>query len=180
MSFDRLNSSLESILEKYRQSFAKKTFADESSEEDDLMLVFGLSQQSKAANKQYWGRELGMCWELLLKNLFQQTCSNFTEAIDTTHDFIVGKDAIDTKYRIGSGDAKTLRGWRENGKNLIERDFTPVILILRNDSLSQALKACETGGWQIKSGRDSYEYIYNLTQFDLQSWLQARRNSFLL
>ncbi|WP_094675218.1 hypothetical protein [Hydrocoleum sp. CS-953] len=75
---------------------------------DDLMLVFGLNQEIKARNKQYWGRELGMCWERIVKEICRQTCDNFNEAIrdgnDELCDFVVGLDAIDTKYRIGSGD----------------------------------------------------------------------------
>jgi len=42
-----LNRSLEAILEQYGQSFTSKVFADESPEEDDLMLVFGLTQAIK-------------------------------------------------------------------------------------------------------------------------------------
>ncbi|WP_293061931.1 hypothetical protein [Okeania sp. SIO2B3] len=67
MNNNQLNNSLDIILQKYSQSFASKIFIQESLEADDLMLVFGLNQEIKARNKQYWGRELGMCWERIVK-----------------------------------------------------------------------------------------------------------------
>ncbi|MEM1169092.1 MAG: hypothetical protein AAGJ08_08485 [Cyanobacteria bacterium P01_H01_bin.35] len=108
MNNNQLNNSLDIILQKYSQSFAAKILTQESSEADDLMLGFGLNQEIKAINKQYWGRELGMCWERIVKEICRQTCDNFNEAIrdgnDELCDFVVGLDAIGTKYRIGSGD----------------------------------------------------------------------------
>jgi hypothetical protein len=58
--------------------------------------------------------------------------------------------------------------------------FNPVLLILRTDNLSQAIKACQVGGWIIKCGDDAYDYIYQLTKFDLKSWLKQRKNYFSL
>lgn len=182
MNPDRLNNSLERILEQYRNSFANKAFVEESSEEDDLMLVFGLTQDIKAENRQYWGRELGMCWQRLVTELCRQFCDDFSgpirEGKDEICDLVVGQDAIDTKYRIGSGDSGTLKKFRDYGRKLRVVNFRPVLLILRNDSLPQALSACLTGGWVINAGNDAYQYIYDLTQFDLQAWLQQRRNRF--
>lgn len=116
MSQDNLNRSLETILRRYQQAFTTKTFGEESPEEDDLMLIFGLTQTIKAANKQYWGRELGACWERLVIHLCQNTCADYQKARDRRYDLTVGSLAIDTKYRIGSGDAKTLRGFRQNAR----------------------------------------------------------------
>lgn len=182
MRSNTLNRLLEEILEQYRRSFVGKAFAEESPEEDDLMLVFGLTQDIKLQNKQYWGRELGMCWQRLVTELCRQTCSNFSSAIRTGRDeicdLVVGQDAIDTKYRIGSGDSGTLKKFRQYGKTLSELSFRPVLLVLRNDSLPQALTACRAGGWVVKSGNNAYEYLYSLTQSDLQAWLQQRRNRF--
>ena len=48
MNSDTINSSLERILAQYGESFPLKVFGEESAEEDDLMLVFGLSQSVKA------------------------------------------------------------------------------------------------------------------------------------
>ncbi len=50
---DPKSKSLEAILQEYQQSFSAKLFGEESAEEDDLMLVFGLTQEMKAENKQY-------------------------------------------------------------------------------------------------------------------------------
>ncbi|MDY7012982.1 MAG: restriction endonuclease [Cyanobacteriota bacterium] len=174
MNYDNLDRSLEEIVDRYRLSFANKVFLEESSEEDDLMKLFGLTQATKAQNKQYWGRELGACWERLVKEICQQTCDNYCEPQNSTYDLLVGRDAIDTKYRIGSGDAKTLRGWRQNGQDLLSRKLRPILLIIRNDSLQQAIATCRAGGWVVKSGNDAYDYLYELTQFDLQTWLRNK------
>lgn len=116
MSSDEISNSLEVILSKYNQSFLDKTFGEESLEEDDLMLVFGLTQDIKAGNKQYWGRELGMCWQRLITELCQKTCTNYSDSIkkdrDEICDLIIGNHAIDTKYRIGSGDSGTLKKFK--------------------------------------------------------------------
>lgn len=180
MNDNQLNHSLETILRKYSESFAAKIFSEESSEADDLMLVFGLTQEIKAENKQYWGRELGMCWERIVKEICRQTCDTFNEAIregnDELCDFLVGLDAIDTKYRIGSGDSGTLKKFRQYAARLNNIGYNPVLLILRNDSLPQAINACSLGGWQVMSGSDTFNYINQTTGFDLKSWLQNRRN----
>lgn len=72
MNNNNLNNSLENILTQYQQSFSQKIFSEEESENDDLMQVFGLTQEIKSENRQYWGRELGKCWELLVKELCKE------------------------------------------------------------------------------------------------------------
>lgn len=62
MSPEQIEVRLSKILKQYGDSFSTKIFGDESSEIDDLMQVYGLTQEIKMENKQYWGRELGMCW----------------------------------------------------------------------------------------------------------------------
>jgi len=57
---------LEQILAKYQNSFTEKVYAEENEEHDILMDVFGISPIIKKENRQYWGRELGMCWQLLV------------------------------------------------------------------------------------------------------------------
>ena len=184
MNPNSLNSSLESILQQYCQSFTGKVFAEESSEEDDLMLVFGLTQALKAENRQYWGRELGMCWQRLVTQLCSQTCAQFGAAIregkDEICDLIVGSDAIDTKYRIGSGDSGTLKKFKKYGERLRQLGYRPVLLILRNDNLPSAITACRTGGWVVISGSSSYDYLRQNTGLDLQKWLQERKNRYAL
>lgn len=182
MSPEVLSHRLENILERYQKSFLNKDFPGESLEEDDLMLVYGLTQDIKAENRQYWGRQLGMCWQFLVTELCRERCENFNEAIkdgrDELCDLVVGKDAIDTKYRIGSGDSGTLKKFKQYAQKLTSDSYRPILLILRNDSLSQAIKACEKGGWIIKQGDETYNYLYSLTKFDLKTWLQNRRNRF--
>ena len=104
MSSKEIENSLETILTKYSESFSEKVFSEQSSAEDDLMRVFGLTQEMKSNNRQYWGRELGACWERLVKELCQLTCDRFQEPHNTSYDLAIAKDAIDTKYRLGSGD----------------------------------------------------------------------------
>lgn len=181
MNPNEISSSLEFVLQQYSRSFTAKVFGEESLEEDDLMLVFGLTQVIKAGNRQYWGRELGMCWQRLVTEVCKQTRNdNFRSAIregkDEICDLVVGTDAIDTKYRIGSGDSGTLKKFRQYGFRLRELGFRPVLLILRNDNLPQAIIACTNGGWTVMSGSVTYEYLRETTGFDLELWLKARRN----
>lgn len=182
MKLDELSTKLESILQKYGESFAGKLFGEESSEEDDLMLAFGLTQMTKVENKQYWGRELGMCWQLITSEVFKAHCNNYKgpvrEGADEMCDFVVGKTAIDTKYRIGSGDSGTLKKFKQYAGKLRATGYVPRILILRNDNLPAAIAACTVGGWEITWGAASYEYIFETTGFNLQSWLKERKNMF--
>lgn len=182
MILEELNQALEKILKEYGESFASKVFGGESREVDDLMLVFGLTQQTKARNKQYWGRELGKCWERLVIELCRRACDNFREGIkegaDELCDLVVGKDAIDTKYRIGSGDSGTLKKFKQYGRRLKELGLRPIQLIVRTDNLPAAITACITGGWEVKSGVDAYRYLQTITKFDIQPWLRERKDRF--
>lgn len=184
MNYDFINIFLESIIKQYQASFSSKVFLEETLAEDELMQVFGITQEIKAGNKQYWGRELGMCWQRLIVELFKNSRDDYRPPIkegkDEICDLIVGTDAIDTKYRIGSGDSGTLKKFRQYGTKLRQLNFRPILLILRQDSLPHAIKACVTGGWIVKSGDDAYQYIYEITQFDLKIWLQTRKNLFYL
>lgn len=179
---DALSRSLEQILERYQTAFAAKTPPEESPEEDDVMLVFGLTQSIKARNKQYWGHELGMCWQRLVTKLFRQTRQDVGAALrsggDELCDLVVGSDAIDTKYRIGSGDSGTLKKFRRNGEQLSAQGYTPILLIVRNDNLPAALTACTAGTWVVLTGEQSYAYIYQQTRFDLRGWLRTRTRQF--
>lgn len=180
MNKEILYKSLEKILVQYEQSFKIKTFNDESKELDELMLVFGLTQEIKTENRQYWGRELGMCWQLLITEVFKQSCDDFSGPIrdgaDEICDLVAGLDAIDTKYRIGSGDSGTLKKFKAYGSKLRSMGLRPVLLILRNDNLPAAITACNTGGWIVISGDNAYKYIFDKTKFDLHTWLHERKD----
>lgn len=80
------------------------------------MDVFGISPELKRENRQYWGRELGMCWQRLVIEVCKHTRKDYAPSIrvgaDEPCDLVVGKLAIDTKYRIGSGDSGTLKKFK--------------------------------------------------------------------
>ncbi len=58
----RLSDAVDEILDAYKVSFCDKTYSDENDDHDVLMDVFGIAPALKRENRQYWGRELGMCW----------------------------------------------------------------------------------------------------------------------
>lgn len=182
MTPSEVNASLEAILHQYEESFRGKEFGGESPEVDNLMSVFSLTQDMKIGNRQYWGRELGMCWQKLIVELCKATCDTFRGAIredgDELCDLVVKNDAIDTKYRIGSGDSGTLKKFKSYGKNLRDRGLRPILLIVRNDNLPAAITACRTGGWEVLTGDESFGYIKETTEFDLRAWLIERKGKF--
>ncbi|MBW4695636.1 MAG: hypothetical protein KME27_28130 [Lyngbya sp. HA4199-MV5] len=174
--------SLESVLIKYQNSFAEKVYLDENDDHDPLMDVFSLSPQLKRENRQYWGRELGMCWQLLAIEVCRTHCNNFRPALrfenDEPCDLVVGNRAIDTKYRIGSGDSGTLKKFKFYGSLLRENGYEPIFLILRKDNLAAAITACQVGTWGVYTGDDSFEFLRNLTGFDLKAFLTERAGAY--
>ncbi len=121
------------------------------------------------------GRELGKCWETLLRDLFEATCEDFEApkkfGKDEPADFFIGKDAIDAKYRVGSGDSGTLKKFESYGKLLKKKGFRPVFLFLRTDNLPSAISKMNAGGWLILTNDDTFDYIKINTGFDLKDWL---------
>ena len=115
-----------------------------------------------------------MCWQKLVTELCRQRGNDFSgpirEGADEICDLVLGSDASDTKYRIGSGDSGTLKKFRQYAERLAALKKRPVLLILRTDNLSAAINACLGGGWTIYSGNESYEYLRKATGFDLRSW----------
>lgn len=172
-----LDTMLKDVLRAYRDSFAMKTYSEENDDPDPLMDVFGITSDRKRENRQYWGRELGMCWQLLVTNVLSHHCKEYAPAIKVGEeepcDCCVGEDAIDTKYRVGSGDSGTLKKFKSNGKLLKERDYRPILLIVREDNLKSAIKACSKGGWTVLQGRATFNYIEELSGFDLRLWLES-------
>jgi len=164
-----------SIMQKYTENFSGKNYSKESDETDVLMEAFGITQDLKRENKQYWGRELGMCWQLLVTEVFRNSCNDFSPAKkygdDEPADFFSGKEAVDTKYRVGSGDSGTLKKFKKYGKMLKREGLIPVSLFLRTDNLPAAISACKLGGWVVYTGDDSFKYIQERTSFDLKEWL---------
>lgn len=181
MDDNQLDVELRKILGQYRESFSEKTYSDENNDSDVLMDLFGITPELKRENRQYWGRELGMCWQLLIDRLCEFKCSDYKPALkieaDEPTDLFIGTDAIDTKYRIGSGDSGTLKKFKKYGALLKEQGHRPVLLILRSDNLAAAITACKVGGWEIYIGDECFKYIEEKTGFNLKEYLSSLRGS---
>lgn len=173
-----MEDKLETLLKQYQGSFSSKNYNDENDEHDLLMDVFEITPELKRENRQYWGRELGMCWQLLVTQICKEKCKDFGPALrfgqDEPCDLTVGKIAIDTKYRIGSGDSGTLKKFKAYGPFLRDKGYEPVLLILRNDNLGAAITACHTGGWTVYRGDETFNYLKALTTFDVKKFLVER------
>lgn len=173
-------NQLVAIIKRYSESFSSKNYKEETNETDVLMEAFGITPELKRENKQYWGRELGMCWQLLVTTVFKHYCKDFKPAArygaDEPADFFVGNEAIDTKYRVGSGDSGTLKKFKQYGTLLTSEELKPVFLFLRTDNLPSAIVACKVGGWEVYTGEESFKYISDKTGFDLKAWLENHKN----
>lgn len=178
-----MENSLDEVLRGYHSSFVDKVYSDENDDHDLLMDAFGITPQLKRENRQYWGRELGKCWE----SLVIEACRNvdtFQPALriggDEPCDLRVGNYAIDTKYRVGSGDSGTLKKFKQYGPLLRENGYTPVFLFLREDNLPAAMTACQRGGWDIYIGQDSFDFIQRVSGFDMKDYLTRKARAFLV
>ncbi len=133
MPHNDINKTLSNILKKYQGNFCDKVYVDDYDSTDILMEAFGITQDLKRENKQFWGRQLGMCWQLLVVELCKNTCSDFSGALrfsgDEPCDLVLGKDAIDTKYRVGSGDSGTLKKFKNYGLLLKRKRLSACVSI---------------------------------------------------
>lgn len=172
------------ILQKYRDAFREKTYSAENNDTDVLMDIFGITPEQKRENRQYWGRELGMMWQLIVTEICKNHCTNFKPALrfgsDEPCDLILGNDAIDTKYRIGSGDSGTLKKFKQYGNLLDEYGYRPVLLILRDDNLPAAITACIRGGWTVLTGKQAFQYLFEQTNVDVFKLLKNLKSQYLL
>jgi len=177
-----IGGKLIDILARYQNSFIKKSYGDENQDHDVLMDAFGLTPKIKRENRQYWGRELGMCWQLIVSCVFENTREDFGPGLrlgsDEPCDFTIGSYAVDTKYRIGSGDSGTLKKFRSYGPLLRDQGYEPIILILRDDNLYAAIKACQAGTWNILTDGASFDFIKSHSGFDLHSFLSQIKGDF--
>ena len=123
-----------------------------------------------------------MCWQRLVTETSKTYCSSFQPAFkvgsDEPCDLIVDRYAIDTKYRIGSGDSGTLKKFKSYGPLLRTDNYEPVFLILRQDNLPAAIRACQEGTWKIYTGDDSFKFIQTISGFDLKSFLIEKVGEF--
>lgn len=170
--------SLNLILSSYKSSFEGKIYVDENNETDLLMDIFGLTPEIKRENRQYWGRELGMCWQKIVVEICKSSHKEFLPpphiGLDEPCDLIVGNYAIDTKYRIGSGDSGTLKKLRTYGNLLSNQAYKPYLLIVRSDNLPAAITACKSGGWRVLTEETTYSFLEQLTNFEIRTYLQAK------
>lgn len=176
-----IEANLDAVLQRYQSSFVEKVYSDENDDHDILMDAFGITPLLKRENRQYWGRELGKCWE----SLVIEACRNvdsFQPALkiggDEPCDLRVGNYAIDTKYRVGSGDSGTLKKFKQYGPLLKENGYEPVFLFLRSDNLPAAMTACQNGGWTIYIGKQSFDFIQKISGFDLEGYLIRKAQGF--
>lgn len=176
------NIDITGLIQKYYQSFKEKTYSEENNDSDILMDIFGITPEIKRQNRQYWGRELGMLWQLIVTDICQKNCNDFSPALrfnaDEPCDLVIGNDAIDTKYRIGSGDSGTLKKFKQYGHLLIEKGFRPVFLILREDNLPSAITACRSGNWTVLIGDEAFRYLNKKTGKNVKALLQTYSNRF--
>jgi len=164
MTKKELGIELYNILKIYQTGFSEKTYVDTLDSTDVLMEVFGITQELKKENKQYWGGQLGRCWERLVVELCRDTCPTYRKSPRYGDDepcyLIVGLDAIDTKYRTGSGDSGTLKKFKQYGKLLISEGYRPIILLIREDNLQAPITALKKGGWTVYKGQQTFAYLY--------------------
>lgn len=170
-----IDHQLRDILDKYKDSFNKKVYREENNDHDVLMDVFGLTPELKRENGQYWGGQLGRCWEKLICKIFEIRCENYQGALkvgrSSSCDCRVGMDAIEVKYRIGSGDSGFAKKARQYAIDLMEDGYNPILLILREDNLPAAISNFTNAGWQVFTNAQTFEYIAAKSKFDLLAWL---------
>ena len=168
---------VEPIISQYFNSFLQKKFDKENSDHDLLMDLFGISPEIKREHSQYWGRELGMLWQLIVDGLAKTCCKDYEPALfiggDQLCDLRIGNDAIDTKYRVGSGDSGKHKEFRRYGKILLEKQYRPVLLFLREDNLLSAISAATAGGWVVYNGKDTFAYIKTKIGVDIEELIHS-------
>lgn len=179
-----LTGLLSAVIERYKNTFSDKVYNDENNDHDVIMDLFGITPILKRENRQYWGRELGMCWQLIVSTLCKARCADYAPprrfGADEPYDLIVGKYAIDTKYRIGSGDSGTLKKFKQYGPMLENEGYIPVLLIVRSDNLPAAITACVNGGWNVYHSERAFKFISEVTKYDLYSALHSMRGKFIV
>lgn len=179
----KFKDEAEQLISNYSDSFSAKQYNDENNDYDILMELFNISPSTKRENRQYWGRELGKFWERFVVDLFKNTRPDLFKpaekyGLDEPYDLIVGKYAIDTKYRVGSGDSGTLKKFKQYGEMIKELGYTPVFLMVREDNLPAAMTAIKNGGWTAYTGNDAFAFIKEFTGIDIVKLLSNYGNTY--
>ena len=55
-----------------------------------------------------------------------------------------------------------------------------MFLILREDNLPAAIQACHIGTWKVLTGQQSFQFIQQISGFDMESYLKDRASKFLV
>lgn len=176
-----MNNKLDEIILGYSNKYENKQFNNTKINEDLLMQIHNITEHDKRKNMQYWGRELGMEWQKLVVEIFQNNVPNdfggpIRNGDDEPCDLRFKNYAIDTKYRCGSGDSGTLKKFKQYGKFFKDNDMIPLILLFRTDNLSAAITALRKGGWIIKQGDEAFDFIFENTGFDVKKYLESKLN----
>ena len=178
-----LQKSLNKLIKKYSKSFTDKVYGKENNDLDPIMELFNITPEIKRENRQYWGRELGMFWQLFVIEIFKNSVPNLYKpakryGADEPYDLIVGKYAIDTKYRVGSGDSGTLKKFKQYGKMLIDLGLEPVFLMVRDDNLPSAMTAIHSGGWKTYTSEETFKFIKEITGINVLELLKNYEDEF--
>ena len=180
MSDKKLKKQILKLIKEYHKSFSEKRFKEIKSKDDILMNVFEITEEIKNQNKQYWGRELGFLWELIVIEVFKNDINYKCKPVwdgQSPCDFFIKDYAIDPKYRIGSGDSGTLKGWARDGDMLKEKGYKPIMLILREDNLPAAIRRISPH-WELKIGEEALDFIKEESGFDLKEFLISLKGKY--
>lgn len=173
------HTNLNEILEDYKTDFSDKVYNSHNEDYDLLMDVFGISPKLKRELPQYWGRQLGACLERIFKTRMSSHPSYADPIKEISgrepYDFQFKNFAIDTKYRLGSGDSGTINKWKQNASDLMGLGLTPVLLILRDDNLEAPFNGCLNAGWTIYTGDSFYNFSRDVLEFDIAQFLKENR-----
>lgn len=168
------------VIQKYQKAFSNKEILEEKGNSDILMNIFEITPDMKQTNMQYWGRELGKCWEGIIKVVFSKRkdySPGIKEGDDEICDCVIGKIAIEAKYRVGSGDSGTLKKFKQYAQRLKKLGYNPTMLFLREDNLPAAITASRVGGWNILVGKECFDFIERESKFDLVKFLNKLKGS---
>jgi hypothetical protein len=57
-------------------------------------------------------------------------------------------------------------------------EYEPILLILREDNLPAAITAVQSGNWRIYRGDASFEFLKDLSNFDLRDFLIKKAGAY--
>lgn len=116
--------------------------------------------------------------KMLLKFLDENTGTSTQDLCDFTFCNLDKNYAIDTKFKFNSNDSNTVREIANSAIHLKEMGYIPILLMRRNSIESQQspIKRFKKSGWNVISGKEASEFIYNLTGFDIENWIKHNMN----